>query len=159
MKTISVQHQNKYPTFQAIKFENGKVQKDFISVLKKQPFEDFNEALNIVKAQSDNFVDATIDKKYKNDKYNTGLNFSAIIYDELVDAGESLLGFLQKIARKADNYKFSYYHSKIKNNEITEELAKEELYQRTIETIEDSSKKLPKIGNYNLEIIIPPTLH
>lgn len=36
--SMNVQQQNHYPTFQAIKFQNGKVQKDFISVLKKTTF-------------------------------------------------------------------------------------------------------------------------
>ena len=136
---MTVQQQNCHPTFQAIKFQNRKIQKNFISALKKQPLEDFNEALNIIKAQNDNFVNIMIGKKYKNYEYNTGLNFSAIISDELIDAGESLLGFLQKVARKADNYKLSYYNSKIKNNEITEKLTKEKLYQKAIEELPKTS--------------------
>lgn len=69
--------------------------------------------MNIIKIQSDNFVDITIEKKYKNNKYNTGLDFCAIIYDELVNARESLLGFKSEVETVLLDGKVKTFHNPV----------------------------------------------
>lgn len=117
------------PNFGAFQFKTVKAKQKFITELKRLPLADFNEAVNVIKTQKDNFEHICIKQQAKNNQQLDTLNLSAIIRGEEVEADSSLVEFLKTCAKKADAYKIRFKELCIKDGSTTELKEKKSIYQ------------------------------
>ena len=138
---------NNQTSFGAIKFRNQKSQKRFMSELKKLPIEEFEKALDYIKAQEDNFVRITIainNKLPEIDPYGGRLKWSATIgqNEDTVNAGWKFVNFIKDCASSANRVRQKYYNEAIEKGEDTVRGVKGRIYLNALAGL--SNTDLPK---------------
>ena len=138
---------NNQTSFGAIKFRNQKSQKRFMSELKKLPIEEFEKALDYIKAQEDNFVRITIainNKLPEVNPYGGRLKWSATIgqNEDTVNAGWNFVNFIKDCASSANRVRQKYYNEAIEKGEDTVRGVKGRIYLNALAGL--SNTDLPK---------------
>ena len=138
---------NNQTNFGAIKFRNQKSQKRFMSELKKLPIEEFEKALDYIKAQEDNFVRITIainNKLPEVNPYGGRLKWSATIgqNEDTVNAGWNFVNFIKDCASSANRVRQKYYNEAIEKGEDTVRGVKARIYLNALAGL--SNTDLPK---------------
>ena len=124
---------NNQTNFGAFQFKSLKAKQKFITTLKRQSLVDFNESMNVLKAQGDNFVNICIKQQAKNKQRPDTLNLCAEVdYDEIVNAENSLVEFLKTCAKIADSKKIQWLEFSIKNGSISKTTAKKDIFKMAI---------------------------
>jgi len=138
---------NNQTSFGAIKFRNQKSQKRFMSELKRLPIEEFEKALDYIKAQEDNFVRITIanhDKLPEISPYGGRLKLTAKIgqNEDTVNAGWDFVNFIKDCASSANRVRQKYYNEAIEKGEDTVRGVKDRIYLNALAGL--SNTDLPK---------------
>ncbi len=128
MQVLKIQDKSN-TNFGAVQFKTVKAKQKFLTELKRQSLTDFNEAVNVIKTQKDNYEHIIIKQQAKNNQTLDTLNLSAIIRGEEVEADSSLVEFLKTCAKKAEAYKIGFKELCIKDGSTTELKEKKEIYQ------------------------------
>ena len=136
--------QNNTPSFKAIKFEDKYAKQNFLKTLKRQPLDEFNDCLNIIKSQEDNRINILIGLKIDNAKND--FNLKARVNYHTLEQKKSLSSFLKDCAKCADKLKVQYCNSLILSGEISETTVKESLYRNSLNNL--SLTDLPQNIDY-----------